>query len=199
MLTLFHAPKSRSSRVIWLLEELGAKYEIKYTNIARMDGSGGSDAENPHPYKKVPAIVHDGALVTESAAVFAYLTDLFPEAGLAPRVGDAKRGPYLSWLAYYAGVIEPVVTLEHAKLLENPMIERTFRGREELDETISTALDKGKFLMGDAFGAVDVLIGSMGQWFRSALPPGERVDAYLKDCAARPALARAFAKDAPSS
>ncbi len=83
-------------------------------NIPRMDGSGAADPDNPHPDKKVPALVHDGVLVTESAAIFAYLTDLFPHAGIAPVVGDEKRGPYLSWLAYYAGVIEPVVSFETA-------------------------------------------------------------------------------------
>src|SRR5262245_16832534 len=98
MLTLHHAPRTRSSRIVWLLEELEAPYQIQYTTIARADGSGGPDAANPHPDKKVPALVHDGALITESAAIILYLTDLFPEAGLGPRVGDRQRGPYLSWL-----------------------------------------------------------------------------------------------------
>jgi glutathione S-transferase len=198
MLTLFHAPQSRSSRIVWLLEELGAKYEIAYTNIPRMDGSGGSDPANPHPDKKVPALVHDGTLITESIAVILYLTDMHPEAGLAPRVGDPKRGTYLSWLAYYAGVVEPVVTLEFAKLLDNPMLARTFRGRAEVDARISGALAKSRFLLGDEFSALDVLFGSIGQWFRTALPPGERVDRYVADCVARPAVARAVAKDRPA-
>ena len=115
MLTLFHAPQSRSSRFIWLLEELGAKYEIRYVDIPRMDGTGAPDPSNPPPDKKVPALTHDDALVTESAAIALYLTDLHPEAGIGASVGDAKRGPYLSWLAYYGGVIEPVVTIEFAK------------------------------------------------------------------------------------
>ncbi|MFO1237410.1 MAG: hypothetical protein U1F24_10425 [Alphaproteobacteria bacterium] len=55
----------------------------------------------------MPALLHDGALIHERAAIVLYLTDLFPEAGLGPRIGDAKRGPYLTWLAYYAGVMEP--------------------------------------------------------------------------------------------
>jgi glutathione S-transferase len=61
MLTLFHAPFSRSSRLVWLLEELGADHEIHYCDIARMDGSGGRDPANPHPDGKVPALIHDGA------------------------------------------------------------------------------------------------------------------------------------------
>src|SRR5262245_47420079 len=119
MLTLYHAPRSRSSRIVWLLEELGADYELKIVTIPRQDGSGAPDAANPHPDKKVPTLVHDGALVTESIAVIQYLTDLFPQAKLAPAIGDAKRGEYLTWLAYYAGVIEPVVHFQFLGLADN--------------------------------------------------------------------------------
>src|SRR5882757_4586709 len=112
MLKLFHAPQSRSSRIIWLLEELGANYEIEYVNIPRMDGSGASDPANPHPDKKVPVLVHGGTLITESVAVILYLTDLHSEAGIGPRIGDSTRGAYLTWLTYYAGVVEPVLALD---------------------------------------------------------------------------------------
>ena len=73
MLTLFHSPQSRSTRFLWLLEELGAEYEVEYVTIPRMDGSGAPDPKNPHPEKKVPALLHDGHLVTESVAVALYL------------------------------------------------------------------------------------------------------------------------------
>lgn len=96
MLTLFHSLQSRSSRMIWLLEELGADYEIRYVDIPKMDGSGRPAPANPHPDKKVPALAHDGALVTESAAICLYLTDLHPDAGVGPGVGDPQRGAYLS-------------------------------------------------------------------------------------------------------
>jgi glutathione S-transferase len=198
MLTLFHAPKSRSSRIIWLLEELGAKYEIAYTNISRMDGSGGADAANPHPDKKVPALVHDGAIVTESMAIIQYLTELHPEAGLAPRVGDPQRGAFLTWLAYYAGVMEPVLNFEFAKLGDNPAIVRTFRGRAEVEARVSDALAKNEYLLGDTFSAADLLVASTGLWLRHALPAGERVDRYLAACSSRPAAARAMAKDQPA-
>jgi len=82
MLTLFHAPWSRSSRLVWLVEELGADCRIEYCDIRRMDGAGAADPKNPHPDGKVPALLHNGALITESAAVALYLTGLHPEAGL---------------------------------------------------------------------------------------------------------------------
>lgn len=198
MLKLFHAPQSRSSRIIWLLEELGANYEIEYMNIPRMDGSGASDPANPHPDKKVPALVHDGTLITESVAVILYLTDLHPEAGIGPSIGDSRRGTYLTWLAYYAGVVEPVLAFELLKMGDNPALVRTFRGRAEMDARIAGALANSRFIVGDEFTAVDVVFGSLGHWFRSALPVGERVDSYIKACTSRPAFARAVAKDKPA-
>jgi glutathione S-transferase len=197
MLTLFHAPQSRSTRILWLLEELGARYEVRYVDIPRLDGSGRPDSSNPHPDRKVPALLHDDVLVTESAAICLYLTDLHPDAGVGPRVGDPLRGPYLSWLAYYAGVIEPVVTIDFVGLGDHAGLARTFRTRKEMNDRVLAALEKSPFLLGSAFSAADVLLGSLGQWGRHLLPPGEPVDSYLARLNARPALARALARDAP--
>jgi glutathione S-transferase len=196
MLTIYHAPQSRSSRILWLLEEVGATYTIALTNIPRPDGSGASDPNNPHPDKKVPALVDDGTLVTESAAIVLYLTDKFPGAGVGPVVGDPLRGPYLSWLAYYAGVMEPVATLEFAGVADNPGVVRTFRGRAEMNARVLSALSAGPWVLGERFSGADILIASMGQFIRPLLPAGDVVDAYLARAAARPALARARAKDA---
>ena len=195
MLTLYHAPQSRSSRIVWLLEELGADYDLRIVAISRGDGSGGPDPANPHPDKKVPALVDDGVLITESIAIVQYLTDKFPAAGIGPTVGDPKRGPYLSWLAYYAGVVEPVINLEFAKLADDPVMRRTFRGRAEMDRHILDALERGPWLLGERFSGADLLLASMGQFMRTMLPAGPVVDAYLARCNARPALARAMAKD----
>jgi glutathione S-transferase len=196
MLTLHHAPQSRSSRILWLLEELSAPYEIRLTDIPRPDGSGAADPDNPHPDKKVPALVDDGTLVTESAAIILYLTDKFPSAGIGPVTGDPLRGAYLTWLAYYAGVIEPVVTLEFAQLANNPILERTFRGRAEIDARILSALRAGPYVLGDRFSGADILVTSVGQFARRMLPADPIVDEYLARTSARPALARARAKDA---
>ena len=196
MLTLHHAPQSRSSRILWLLEELGTDYELVITDIPRMDGSGAADPHNPHPDKKVPALVHDGTVITESIAIIQYLADLHPEAGLAPSIGDAARGPYLTWLAYYAGVVEPVVTFNYAGLADNELLQRTFRDGAAVQRRIAAALDANPYLLGDRFSAADLLFASMGHYMRDAMPPGQRVDDYLQRCGSRPALARAQAKDA---
>lgn len=199
MLTLVHAPQSRSSRIVWLLEELGQPYAIDYVAIARADGSGGADPNNPHPDKKVPALIHDGAVITESAAVALYLTDLFPESKMGPALGDRARGAYLTWLAYYAGVIEPVVVAAFAGVGDHPAFLRTFRGRKEMDQRILKALDEAPYLLGESFSAADIFLATLGQYMRKAMPEGAAVDAYLERCTARPALARALQKDAPPS
>jgi len=198
MLTLYHAPQSRSTRMLWLLEELGADYDIRYVDIRRQNGTGAADPRNPHPDGKVPALVHDGRLVTESVAIMLYLTDLFPAAGLAPLVGDEARGAYLTWLAYYAGVMEPVISFSFLQI-EHPMLEATFRGRKEMDARILGALNTQPYLLGAQFSAADILLASLGHWFRDLMPAGEVVDGYLARCAERPALKTAAAKDSPAA
>ena len=99
MLTLFHAPRSRSTRFIFLLEEIGVPYEIKVVNIRRSDGSGAVDPDNPHPLGKVPTRIHDDVTIFESPGITLYLTDTFPAAGLGPQAADRGRGAYLSLLS----------------------------------------------------------------------------------------------------
>jgi glutathione S-transferase len=196
MLTLYHAPQSRSTRIIWLLEELGAEYNLIYTNIPRMDGSGGPDENNPHPDKKVPALAHNGALITESAAIVLYLTDLFPQKEIGRAVGDPNRGPYLTWLAYYAGVMEPVGAFHFLGLGDNAGLVRTFRSRADLDRRILSALQKHEYIVDNRFSGADILVASAGQFARELLPAGDVVDAYLKRCSERPALRAVLTKDA---
>jgi glutathione S-transferase len=195
VLTLHHAPRSRSSRIVWLLEELGTDYTLAITDIPRADGSGAPDPGNPHPYKQVPALVDDGVLITESSAIVLYLTDKFPVAGIGRAIGHPERGPYLTWLAYYAGVMEPVVSIRFAGLGDHPTLQRTFRDVAAMHCRVSAALDAGPWILGSDFSGADVLVASMGHFVRDMLPPGDAVDAYLARCNARPALARAWARD----
>jgi glutathione S-transferase len=194
MLTLYHAPRSRSSRFIWLLEEIGEPYAIEYVTIRRGDGSGGPDPRNPHPDKKVPALLHDDVLVTESAAICLYLSDSFPKTKLGPGVDDARRADYLTWLSYYAGVVEPVVLAKFQGRTETDPDEK--RAYEALDARVRGALRAGPYLLGDAFSAADVLLGSVFQWAPTMLPQGAEIDAYVARLSARPALQRSLARDA---
>jgi len=196
MLTLYHAPRSRSSRFIWLLEELGMPYEIKVVSIRRGDGSGVRDPQNPHPHGKVPAITHDGALVFESCAVASYLTDAFPKNGIGPVVGDPRRGAYLTWLAYYAGVLEPAFTSKFMKI-DVPRGTAGWVGVDEAMAHVGAALAAGPYLLGERFSAADVLYGSTFALFLGSpmLPESSALRAYVDRCTARPAYRRAAAQD----
>lgn len=193
MLTLFHAPRSRSTRILWLLEELGATFNVRYVSIRYMDGSGdGHDPINPHPDKKVPALLHDGALVTESAAVALYLADLLPDAGLAPRIGDRDRGAYLTWISWIEGEFGPAIFQRLAAGADAPTPAAFGSALQRLND----ALEKGPYLLGDRFSAADVMLGGTLGWARDVLPTEGPLPAYLTSLAARPTFGRAVKRDA---
>ena len=193
MLKLYHSPQSRSSRFIWMLEELGQPYEIEYVTIRRGDGSGAADPKNPHPQGKVPALEHDGRLVWESGAITLYLTDAFPQAGLAPKPGDADRSDYLGWLFFYAAEVESNMMLNFLKV-ENPMASQIY---EKMIERFDGQLQKHPYITGDRFTAADVLFGSAVQWGGEMLPKKPAFDAYLARLTERPAYKRAQDKENP--
>lgn len=194
MLTLFHAPQSRSGRIVWLLEEIGVDYDIRYVGIYRsMTQSGAPDPSNLHPDGKVPALLHDGALITESAAVALYLTDLFPDADLGAPVGSAERGAYLTWLAWTAGEMEPAFWGKISGAAETDPNAKT--RYEQAVARLLAALETGPYLMGERFTAVDVMIASALAWGREYVPESALIDAYLERALNRPANARATQKD----
>ena len=189
MITLYHAPQSRSSRMIWLLEELGVPYAIRPVSIFRaMTGTGEADPANPHPAKQVPAIVDGDVLVAESVAIVLYLTDAFPEAGLGPLPGEPGRGEYLTWLAWYAAAMEPAMFAHFGAELDNPMKKRSY---DAAVRRLEAALAKGPYLMGDNFTGADLLVGSALAFGRQAFPGSAVLDAYVQRCKSRPANLRA--------
>jgi glutathione S-transferase len=193
MLTLFHAPRSRSSRLVWLVEELGADVRIEYCDIRRMDGTGAADPKNPHPDGKVPALLHDGALITESAAVALYLTGLHPEAGLGFGQTSPQRGPLLSWICWAAGEMEPAMWGRITGQTETDV-----PARDRYDAAMARILEAlwvGPWLMGDRFTVADVMIGASLGWGRAHLPDSPLIDDYLARIQVRPAHQRAMARD----
>jgi glutathione S-transferase len=193
MITHYHAPQSRSNRIIWLLEELGQPYTIKPVSIFRpISGTGAPDPANPHPDKQVPAITDDGTLLAESVAIVLYLTDAFPAAELSPRMNDPRRGDYLTWLAWYAAAMEPAMFAQFGDELGNPMKKR---GYDAVVRRIEDALAKGPFVMGETFTGADLLVASALAFGRQAFPESAAIDAYLERCKERPANARAINLD----
>jgi glutathione S-transferase len=195
MITLFHRSKTRSSRFIFLLEELEAPYEIKHVTTKTPSG-GAVDPANPHPHGKVPAISDDGVIVFESSAIALYLTDKFPKNRVGPVVGEHERGAYLSWLAYYTGVFEPAVL---SKFM-NITVPQGTAGWVPLDEamdTIVSTLSAGPYMVGQRFSAVDALFGTTFALFAKSplLPQSTVIDDYVKRITERPAFLRAQARD----
>lgn len=121
--------------------------------------------------------------MTESAAIALYLADLFPEKGIGPGIGDPLRGDYLTWLAYYAGVIEPILVDR----------ERSREEAEKGDRRVVQALERGPYLLGPRFSAADILLASLLQFARNFPPAAKVLDEFLARVSARPALA--LAKD----
>jgi len=197
MITLYHHPRTRSSRFIFLLEELGVPYEIhRIANIRRADGSGGVDPNNPHPHGKSPALKDGDTLVWESAAIALYLTDRFPQNGLGPVVGDARRGAYVSWLSYYTGVMEPAWMSAYMKW-EIPRGTASWVKADEVMEFVIVTLEKGPYILGDRFSAVDILIGTTFKMFLGSplLEKTDLLDGYVSRIVSRPAYARAQARE----
>jgi len=195
MITLYHAPQSRSSRMIWLLEELGRPYEIKPVSIFRpMTGEGAGDAANPHPDKRVPALADDaGGFLAESVAILLYLTDAYPEAGFGPQIGDPQRGDYLTWLVWYAAELEPnMMTALTGGLDGSPMHQRSHAAAMR---RVEEALADSPYAMGDSFSGVDFLLASAIRFARPLFPQSGVLDAYVERCMSRPAAVRAAALD----
>jgi glutathione S-transferase len=197
MVILYHHSRTRSSRMIFLLEELGAPYTIQRVETRNRDGTGAADPNNPHPHGKVPAINDDGVIVFESPAIALYLTDRFPQNNLGPRVGDHDRGAYLSWLSYYGSVFEPSVMSKFMKV-EVPRLTAGWVPVEEMMPTLVARLSSAPYLLGERFSAADVLYGTAFAQFASSpiLPKTPVVEAYVQRITSRPAFAQAMARDA---
>ncbi len=203
MLTLVHAPRSRSSGFLWLLEEIGEPYDIEYVSIRRGDGSGERDPRNPHPHGKVPVLKDGSSVVFEQTAIALYVADKFPAAKLGPSIGDSARGLFLTMLSYYSGVMEPAFTSQFM----NVAVPRGTAGWVSSDEAmdfINARLAAQAYIAGERFTAADVLYaGAFALFLNSPLLAHKKtqpLEQYVARCTERPARARAMAKDAmPSS
>ena len=197
MITLYHAPRSRSSRIIWLLEELGADYKIELVDIVRGDGTGKPAADSYaaiNPLRKVPAIKIFNEVVYESGAICLYLTDSHPKHDIGPLPGDNDRAEYVRWLFFYAGVLEPAATARFQGWdKDKPTSFGTF---EQIEGLISAQLAKAPYMLGERFSAADVLFGSAVQFFKGSLFPARKhYDDYLARLASRPAYIRAQGRE----
>jgi glutathione S-transferase len=196
-LTLFHAAPSRSSITRWMLEEVGEPYDIDLLHLQRGDQSK-PEYLAINPMGKVPALRHGDTIITESAAICAYLADEFPARKLNIPVGTPQRGIYLKWLFFGPSCYEPALIDRASPRKEEPR--RAMLGYGDFDTVMNVLADavaKGPYLMGEQFTAADVVIGAGLRWglqFK-LIPERPEFKAYTAKLAARPAAQRADALD----
>jgi glutathione S-transferase len=196
-ITLYHASPSRSSIVLWMLEEIGQPYEIKLIKLSAGENMK-PDYLAINPMGKVPALRHGDTVITEVAAICTYLADEFPDKKLNIPVGSPQRGIYLKWLFFGPGCFEPAVIDRAAPRKEEAR--RAMLGYGDFDTTmnvVAKAIEKGPWLMGDQFTAADVVIGANIRWgtIFKLIPERKEFLDYAARIAARPAAQRADAKD----
>jgi len=196
-LMLYHASPSRSSVVLWMLEELGEPYDIHLLSLAKEENRK-PDYLAINPMGKVPALRHGDTVITELAAICTYLADEFPGAKLNVPIGAPARGTYLKWLFFGPGCLEAAVIDRAAPRKEEPR--RAMLGYGDFDTTmnvLAAAVAKGPWLMGEQFTAADVVLGANIRWgmMFKMVPERPEFAAYAARIAARPATQRADAKD----
>ena len=196
MLTLYHSPMTRSTRIVQLVHELGAEdaVTIRQVGIRHGDGRGGRDPANPHPEGKVPLLVHDGVEIWESTAIAQYLAELFPARGLGVAPADPMRGRYLSWLAWYGDVLEPVVVFSTLGV-DHPGLYGTFRGMPETTARLQAALNSAPYLCGERFTVADLIVASTFGWAKKLTPDVPSIIDWVERCNSRPAAKAVWAAD----
>ncbi|HEY8521099.1 MAG TPA: glutathione S-transferase family protein [Gammaproteobacteria bacterium] len=196
-LVFYHNPMSRGRIVHWMLEEVGAPYEVRLLSFERGEHKA-REFLALNPMGKIPTIVHDGTVVTEAAAICAYLADAFPSAGLAPPVGSPQRGPYYRWLFFGAGCVEAALV---DKMLSRPAAQRPgtigYGTYEDTLNALEQAITPGPYILGERFSAADVYIASEIGWglFTKTLEPRPAFVEYSERCSNRPAAKRSEERD----
>lgn len=194
-LIFYTNPMSRGRIGRWMLEETGADYEtvvLDYASTMKQE-----PYLSVNPMGKVPAVVHKGHVVTECAAICAYLADVFPDAGLAPPTTD--RADYYRWLFYAAGPVEHAVTNKALGVTPDEK-QRRMVGYSNFDlavDVLEKAVAAHLYIAGDSFTAADVYVGSQVGWGVQfgTLPKRDVFTDYLGRIMSRDAYQRAAAKD----
>lgn len=198
---LYHSPSSRSVRVRWMLEEIGAPYELVRLDLSKGEQKTAS-YRKIHPHGAVPALLDGTLVLIESAAICAHLADKFPEKQLAPALGSASRAKYHQWMFYAVATLEPPVVQIFLHSISLPEAQRSAslveEGRkrfEEIANVLSKELQGKSYILGEQFSAADIMIGSTLGWAKMMGVLGDQpvLDGYVQRLLERPALQRAQA------
>lgn len=196
-LVLYHAVPSRSITTHWMLEEIGVPYRIERLSLETQENRQ-PEYLAVNPLGKVPALRHGDTVVTETAAICAYLAETFPEAGLDVPVGSPHRGAYLRWLFFAPVTLEPAVlwrTVEASKLAADY---QPFADLDEVAGVLADTLRGREFIVGDHFSAADVMIGASIMWgtrLMPVMPKHPELLEYWHRLEQRPAWQRSFGED----
>jgi glutathione S-transferase len=196
MIRLFWCPRTRASRILWMLEEMDEPFEVEMVDI-RNPETKTAEFLAASPMGKVPAIEDGPVKIADSSAIALYLADRYPASGLAPAIDDPLRGSYLYWMTFTPGVIEPSM----AEKFNQWEVNRGSSGWGDYDlmmEVLEKGLKDGPWLLGARFSAADVLVGSSIYFMKlfGILPETPVMETYLERCLARPAYVKALARDA---
>jgi glutathione S-transferase len=197
MIKLYWAPKTRAIRALWMLEETGVPFERVRIDIRDQTSKSDAAFRAASPLGKVPALEDAAVRINDSGAICAYLADAYPQAGLAPPIGDPLRGAYLQWLMFTNSNIEPAMAERFSKLTPNRM-SHGWGDYDSVMATLRNALQIGPWILGERFCAADVMLGSAVYFLDmfKILAEEPALSAYLARCMARPAAQRAFAAQA---
>jgi glutathione S-transferase len=192
-LVFYTHPMSRGRIVRWMLEELGRPYRTEVLEFGPAMKSAAYLSINP--MGKVPAISHDGNVVTEAAAICAYLAHAFPEAGLAPQPGDPSLAAYYRWMFFAAGPVEASLS-NKALGFQVPAERLRMVGSGSIEDVVSAleyAVSQSEYIAGDRFTAADVYVGSQIGWgtMFGTLEMRPAFKSYLQRIGTRPAAIRA--------
>jgi glutathione S-transferase len=191
---LYHVPNTRSNRVLWLLEEIGAPYDL---TLMTPDERRGEDHVSRHPLGRVPVVEDADGFVFESLAILLHIADLHPEAGLIPPMGSHDRALVYQWSVFAMTELEPaVIEVFVARRKEDKeRIDAAVESFREAAAVIEDALDDGDYLVGGRFTVADLVCGAVLLFARRAelIEGMPRIAGYLERLEARPARERANA------
>lgn len=191
---LFWCARTRATRAVWLLEEAGLSYQRVAIDLGDPASRANPDFVAASPMGKVPALQDGPVQMADSGAIALYVADRYAPGELAPAIDDPARGPFLFWMFFAPGAMEPAM----AEKMGGWQTSRGSHGWGDFDsmiETLETGLEPGPWLLGDRFTAADVMVGSTAVFMRmfKVLPDSRVINDYADRCLERPAYQKAMA------
>lgn len=192
---VYHHPFSRAAGAVWMLEEVGVPYELRFVDILA-GGQKAADIVALNPMGKLPILTDDKLVVTELAAIGLYLADRYAAGRLSPALDDPKRGTYLRWSLFSPSVIEPGATakMNGWAFKEGQVGWGSFTA---MIASMESALAGGDYLLGDKFSMADCIFGGTLRYMMmfKMIEPTPAFAAYVERLGARPALKKADARN----